>query len=887
MVKRILICLLLVTIIQGWLIAGTTGKIAGVAKDRQTGEALIGVNIIIEGTKMGAATDVDGEYYILNIPPGSYTLKASMIGYKNFSMTQVRVAPDLTTRIEFLLEGEVIAGETVTIVAERPLIQKDVTFSGTTTTAEEIQNMPVNSFSEAAMLASGFIVTGKGSADGSEEIHIRGGRANEIGYMIDGFYVKEPHGGGISADGLGSDVPSQGIQDLSIITGTFNAEYGEAMSGIVSIVTKEGAPDYGGMLRFSTDQFGVAKYDNNTNRVEGSFSGPLPLLSKYGNFFISADNLNTDTYLHESKSNVHDKNGNPITRVHHPLTFDQRERYTAKLSLRPFTNLKMVMGYNRYFEKQRLYNALFKEIPEHNGLDYQTSELFHFTMTHTLNLKTYYNLKAGWFKYSYLHELTSAFLSINKPVLVGDAFDGTSNYEFYGDYLDHVEYDTIRVTADSIYIKPDSIFVTSDDDFWQNYTTRELSFMGDLTSQIHKNHLVKLGFEYKSYRVQEDRLVNINYNGPGKSDEETHFNFKPVKFSAYLQDKMEFKQFIINAGVRLDYLDPKASYLASFTKPDPKDMIEAKPKYRLSPRIGFGHPLTDKIRLHFAYGHFYQFPEFNLLYRRTNMNDPAGLLNTATGYRPRIGNPNLKPQTTIAYEFGTEMALSDDIVADLTIFYKDIHDYISTRFFDVNPKPYVAIVNLDYAHSRGIEFSLKKRFSNHYSATINYTYSRAEGNADDWDTHFMEYQNASVTGQIPPKKTVTLEWDQPHTFNAQLDIRWPNNWGVNILASLGNGLPYTPTDARGKHIGEVNSARMPWTGTVDMRLNKDFHFYGFKQRFFANVWNLFDKKNVLNVFTSSGKPDYSTNPNASEEAMHNPDWYGPPRTVEFGMQIDF
>ena len=170
---------------------------------------------------------------------------------------------------------------------------------------------------------------------------------------------------------------------------------------------------------------------------------------------------------------------------------------------------------------------------------------------------------------------------------------------------------------------------------------------------------------------------------------------------------------------------------------------------------------------------------------------------------------------------------------------------------------------------------------------MNYTYSRAEGNADDWMSHFNEYQNASVTGQIPPKRTVTLEWDQPHTFNFQFDVRWVNNWGINLIGTFGSGLPYTPTDARGKNVGEVNSARKPWTGTVDMRINKDFDFLNFKERFFVNIWNVFDKKNVYQVYTDSGKPDYSTNPNTSEENQDNPHWYGPPRQIEFGLQLSF
>jgi outer membrane receptor protein involved in Fe transport len=874
MIKKLLAFTILFSLVS-FVSAGTVGKISGLVTDKETGEPLPGVNILIENTNLGGATDMDGEYFVINIPPGVYSVTTSMVGYKPMTVTDVRIIPDRTTTVNFTITSEALTGETITVVAERPLIQRDATFSGSVTSADEIENMPVTSISEVMSTNAGFIVQGytvdnDGSNSGTESIHVRGGRSNEVVFMVDGFYVKDSHLGG-----LGTDVPSESVQDLSIITGTFNAEYGEAMSGVVNIITKEGSPEYHGAIRMSSDQFGVSEYDNNTTRGEFNVSGPIPLMKNIANFYFSGDYLDTDTYLHEFVSHVHDAQGNPITRIHNPLTYQKRQRYAGKLVYKPFKNVKTVIGYNKLDQEERLYNDLFKEIPDHNGINYENSDLYNLTISHTLSATTFYNLKASYFDHSYEHKLKDNLDEIVRPVLVGDAFGGTSNYEFYGTYF--YGFDN----------NGDSVWVTSDDDFYQDYNTKELAFMGDISSQIQKHHLVKMGFEYKTYQVEEYRLDLINDDGIGKPDEITHYKFEPIKLSAYVQDKMEFEQFIINAGLRFDYLDPKSEYLPDFTNPDVTTLKKTETKYRFSPRIGFGHPLTEKIRLHFAYGHFYQFPDFNFLYRRMNQYDPNGLIDVTEGYRPRIGNPNLKPQTTIAYEFGTEMALTNEVVADVTVFYKDIYDYISTKFYDVDPRPYVAIENLDYANSKGIEFSIKKRFSDHYSFSVNYTYSRAEGNADDWDTHFIEYQNASVTGQIPPKRTVTLEWDQPHTVNFMFDLRWADSWGVNLLGTFGSGLPYTPTDARGKNIGEVNSARKPWTGTVDMRLNKDFNFMGLRERLFMNVWNLFDKKNVYQVYSNSGKPDYSTNPNASEEAQNNPHWYGPPRQIELGLQLSF
>jgi len=858
-VMFLLVCL------SGFLLAGTTGKIAGVAVDKETGEPLAGLNVIIEGTLKGASTDLDGDYFIINIAPGKYTVTASMIGYKTVVITNVQIGADITTKVHFEMEPEILEAETITITAEKPLIQRDETFSQSITTAEQIATMPVNSANEVLGYSGGLVVFGQGShdTDEPEAIHVRGGRSNELLYMIDGFYVRDPLLGGQA-----SDLPENAIQDLSFITGTFNAEYGEAMSGVVNMVSKEGSNRLHGSARVSSDGFGIEEYDNGTIRTAASLHGPLPYLKNVASFFIGMDYLDTKTYLHEATSNVEDIDGNPIQRNHKFTTMDRRERYTGNIVINPLRNVKIMLGYTGLNQKQRFYDHLFKEIPDHIGFDYNKSHLFRLAFTHSVSEKTFYTLKAAYFDYNYQHKLHDDLDNIIVPILSPDAFDGTSNYEFYGGYWSQDE-------------SGDSIWVISDDNLFRDYTTKEYSILGDITSQIHKNHLIKVGFEYKEYFIKEDYIPFVNEPEYG----ETHYEEEPFKASLFAQDKMEFDDFVVNAGLRFDYLDPKSEYSPDMNEPTKRVPTEAK--YHLSPRIGFGFPVSETIKMHFAYGQFFQFPDFNFLYSRFNYLDPAGVVNPLIGFIPRFGNPDLKPQTTIAYEFGSNFIFSQDVVGYLTMFYKDIYDYIALSYIRANPKDYQMFSNLDYANSKGIEIGISKRFSSHYSFSINYTYSQATGNADKWTTHETELVNSQITQQIPPKKTVTLEWDQPHRLNFQFDLRWVDNWGINILGTFGSGLPYTPTDARGKHLGEVNSARKPWIGSVNVRINKDFHFFGFKQILYADVWNLFDKRNVLQVFTSTGKPDESANPNSSGEDQHRPHWIGPPRQIELGMQVVF
>ncbi|MBN2410165.1 TonB-dependent receptor [candidate division KSB1 bacterium] len=216
--------------------SGSTGKIAGTVSDARTGEGLPGANIIVEGTMIGAASNLEGEYTILNVPPGVYTVIARMIGFKEYRVQNVKVSIDLTSQIHFKMEETVLeAGEEITIIAERPMVVKDLTASTAVVGADEIQSLPVTEVSDAIELQAGLV---KDSGGG---LHIRGGRSGEISYWIDGIPVTDVYDGGSVVE-----VNKNMVQELQVVSGAFNAEYGQAMSGIVNIATKDGSNQFGG-----------------------------------------------------------------------------------------------------------------------------------------------------------------------------------------------------------------------------------------------------------------------------------------------------------------------------------------------------------------------------------------------------------------------------------------------------------------------------------------------------------------------------------------------------------------------------------------------------------------------------------------------------------------
>jgi len=339
---------------------------------------------------------------------------------------------------------------------------------------------------------------------------------------------------------------------------------------------------------------------------------------------------------------------------------------------------------------------------------------------------------------------------------------------------------------------------------------------------------------------------------------------------------------------------------------------KASVKSQWSPRIGIGYPVTENTAFHFSYGHFFKYPDFEYMYDYTNSNGiggegvPGGLSNISSQnlfsmfgnsmypfpfnlgdwYIPPVGSPNIKPERAIQYEFGLRTMLNPEYLMTLTLFYNDRHDYISANIYDADPTEYAIFENMDYANSKGFELGLRKLFSQNFSWEVFYSFSRSEGNTANETSNWYAAYLSSVYGTHPVHRTVTMAWDQPHTLNIRFDYQHPKGFGVNVLGNMGSGLPYTPTDARGRNIDDENSGRMPFTSTFDAKAYYDIIIRNLANvRFYADITNLFDQNNILNVFNSTGMPDESLNPNYSEMYKFRPYYYSAPRHIELGISV--
>lgn len=858
------------------LFSGTTGKLAGRAIDASTGEPMMGVNIVVEGSDMGAATDSEGYYSILNIPPGKYTVKATMIGYKTIIKKEVQIMVDLTTNIDFEMEESTIEGEEIVVTAKTPIVKKDVTSTSFRVGSDEVEDLQAVELNEVVSLQAGVI-------DG----HFRGGRSGEVQYIVDGVQMNSAYSGDIPFQ-----VESDLVEEVEVISGTFNAEYGQAMSGIVNIVTKEGKDYFTGKVT----AYGGDYYSNNDdlylnankvnplsiNNTQFSLQGPIPLVNNLTFSIIGRSNQDRGwlygrrLFMPRDSSNFSEA-GNYIESTgdseNVAMNYDNKKTLQGKLTYRLFQNDKLSMSFFYQDDDFSYYDHLFKFNPEGNyeykRYSYQNSLQYN----HQFSPKTYitFNLSRAYTKFEQYAEK-------NK-----------SNESYYP-----IEY-LIGTGATG--------FSTGGMRMWHHYR-KNYTYIGkvDLTSQVNKTNKIKTGFKYKRNKLwlheyqlyfDDDNNLQMPSQASWYNNEYTHY---PVQISAYIQDKLEIEDMIVNAGVRYDYFYPDGKVPAQFYDTENAEKLDAESTWKISPRLGIAYPITDQGVIHFSYGHFFQVPSYQYLY--INPDFEVSLVQLQGDQPPQgryniMGNAELKPEKTISYELGLKQALSNLFSVDLTVYNKDIRDLVGleTRN-DIYGGKYWRYINRDYANVKGITVALdKKAQPGGISFTIDYTYQKATGNASNPEDEWINNQ------QDPPIQSVRrrrpLNWDRRHSLNVSSSTR-QRGYLITLIARYGSGKPYTRSSARYEN-RIVNGERMPYKFTVDLKISKDFNLGNYTISPYLKVYNLTDSQNPHTVYSSSGRADYNYDMNfqtytgikTEEEFYTRPDFYDAPRKILVGCSVAF
>ncbi len=1005
--------LLLVVLCASMLSAvGTTGKIRGKVTDKQTGEGLIGASVLIEGTSLGASTDVNGEYIILNVQPGTYRLRASYLGYQNVTITNVDVNIDLTTEMNFQLSSEAVSLQAVQIVAEAPLVSKSATNTIVQIKSDEIENIPVRGVQNLVALSGGIVNQGG-------NLYVRGGRAGEVAFYVDGVLVNNPMNRQNSLT-----VINNAVEEVSTQIGGMTAEYGNALSGVVNTSTKIGSQAYTFGVEAISDGFlsGEQKYLNTysygLNEYIVTAGGPVIPGNQKIRFFLAGSRT-----FNRSDPSFQDN-------VKFPISFDTLQIRGADIRL---SNVDTDSG--RTFgaadgstgRRQQIAALL-------NNLDLKGGRNFGGLSNDSwsLNGNVYFDLTDFNIKVGGSYNFGTSFTNLGKGLALARVADGSyrpgrtettdqSGYVKFTQVLDQSTYYTINANYFSYFQEQGDHILFSDYEEYGNYKnpnnsnlvgpSRELpaysvygftvqspgfmsqktynkvsrtSFSGrfDFVRQVTKTWELKVGGEAQRYTLRTYNMpgfnlalaryqnpaftdwrlynaVNVNFYGydiygnefdGGSFTDKTGFKVDlpnegprhPITAGAYVQNKIEMPDLILNLGIRFDYIDPgtkiyKNSNLIGLTAIDgipivaDTSMIAQEVTMQVSPRIGFSFPVTDQTVFHAEYGKFIAQGALNDLY---DSRTAAGRFLNG-GLARQFPNPNMRPERTTDYQIGFRQQVGDVSAFDLSFFYKDTKDLIVIRQFVAAPGAphgsYISNANGDFGTVRGLTFRFDVRRTNRIALSANYTLQSANATGSTSGSHFdIAWQDVSGPGGTPyfPVIASPTDFDRAHFGNINLDYRFSQNdgpvlfdtkilerAGANFLFNFTSGRRYTKQQISSA-FGEfdinapfpyenLNSSTAPWNFQLDLRLNKEFTLVsGVDADVYLWIVNVLNTKNITNIYDATGLPNndgfFSSSDGENYVATYGQDGkrlyeylvdpagnYGTPRVMRLGVRLNF
>ncbi|MEW6508017.1 MAG: TonB-dependent receptor [Bacteroidota bacterium] len=962
--RRIFYFLLLLAICPVLLNAGTKGRIKGKVVDLQTGEALIGANVIVLGTTTGAATDANGEFLLQNLDPGVYTIRASYLGFQSITISNVRVNADLTAYIDFELPSEDIQVGTVEIVAQRPLIQKDNTNAVRITTTEEIDKLPIRGFNNIFALTPGVSLT-------NDKFHIRGGRDDEVGYYIEGVSVRNPRGGGRAVS-----IAQDALEEIQVQVGGYSAEFGGANSGIVRTTLKSGGPQFKASFEYITDNVAFQSRESafeGKKRLgtyywgyhESSLSIGGPLFTQSVKYFF---NFNSNFQLSPSHQEQPAVNLGLVWNEKTPAP--QRDTVNfifnngaQRKAARQYYTLTGTMNFDFKPILFRLSGSYFIDDNDANAtgpyhilndrpFTYQNRNgSFSLRMTHVLSPKMFYELSAGYVLSNYEQQdkfLKDDFWAYGDSVAnaaVGFVWT-RSPQDIKRNYRGRFASPRPLSVYDWEFHRTGRVNFT-----YQKSDTRSLTFSGALNWTPDRVHSIKIGGEYitwtfRSYlpatnlttQLQLASTLFTNLNNPqgrteeqirtqvlrnagttafgydlfGKeidgADDKFHAPKKPVFAAAYIQDKIEFEDIILNLGLRYDYFDIDNLKMIDPTRPDlsivkaDNTLIESGwekvPAFSaVSPRIGISFPVTERTVFHAQYGKFVQQPNLNESY--VGYDYLAYQLTTGFFFANMRGL-DLRPTRTTNYELGFTQQIADFLSFDITAYYKDIKDLVQMvpQSVDIASgfQNYYVRDNVDFATTKGIEFSVTMRRYQRLAINGNMTLQDARGTGSYPDANRGIVGAPVIAGQpFTPKNISPLEFDRPLIANLNLDYRFGDNdgpailsnFGVNLLLTYQSGRPFTRGTGNPASVGisqqgsgdarfrtpvePLGSSSMPAVFNVDVRVDKSFTIYDrLRANVYVSVLNLLNTKNVQNVYLTTGTATdnaYLSNPTTYQEQL--------------------
>lgn len=881
------------------------GTIQGEVTNFETGEPLSGANVMIKGTKFATSTDENGTFLIRFIPTGTYAVEVSLIGYIKVQQTDVEVKQGEAISLSFQLRPtEVLLKEKIEVVGKRPLMDINVPATRREISKEDIEKVMVHRLAEILSMQAGIV-------EQDQKLHIRGARAYENLYLIEGISMEDP----FSTRGLGMNLSPSAIEELSVITGGIEAEYGQVTSGVIDVKIREGEDKFHGYLTYKRDHFGwSAPYSFNTDILDLSLSGPL---CKNLYFF-----LNTQSYLSDTHLPSCDKLYSSTFRgASFAPRQDNRFSLVGKVNLKPDPLRNLSFSFGKSVEIDQDKSVLRTRIrpPTYSygyALEYKNILDDYNTFTHESNFQVLSWEQKVSLNTSYQLRISRFFSNLHSDV------NGKhwSEYTMPDDYLPL----DISISPDSNYYivtAGDGFYDWGDGDTWYDHFIESFSFRGDFSHVFSRYYRIKTGLYHQYQTIQ---LLDIYKPWLGKTALGLNYDLYrafPTDGAFFWQNNLNFGDAWLNLGFRYEYWFPgkyvegavddtnltseevrKEFYEDSF------DFFGSRAKGILSPRVGFSTSVSENVRFFFDYSQLSKKPNPQYVYAKL-------FTGTESTYQ-LFGNPNLNPERVITYEVGVKFLITPRDALRVVGYYRSIYDAITAVGVVPEEKgenPYLMYFNLDFGLCRGIELQYLKEVGKKLSLGVEVSFSRASGERS---------LPSDVLKGIPGRAYQTLyqeyhlDWDKPwrlsFNFNYNEDekkkilgIGLPPDWELNLRGWAQAGKRYTPfeavvegTDTTFVQSGEFNEKLGKYLSSVDLNLQKHFHFGSFDYTVFCEITNLFDTKNptVINPLTGDAYQEGDIIPYAADNLLlpefgsqlpfwKDPARYSPPRNIRLGMSL--
>lgn len=833
---------------------GIAGKIQGIVKDEDTGQPIPYADVVILNTDLGAATDENGNFYILNVLRGKYTIEASCIGYQSKRIENVIVEIDQTARLKISLKPTTIEMVPVVVTSEMPDVKKDMVGSVYVVKKEAITYLPVD-------YTTNLVNFQPSVANFDTAIHVRGGRATEVQYMIDNVSITDPQTGELAIH-TAKDI----LDELIFLPGGFSAEYGRAMSGLINLITVYPSDQLQFKVFTKTEKIMPRYYDFGYENYQSSIHLPI---SKKAKGYISFDLMHTDDW-------------NPRLFI---LPHKQRDDYAlyGKWLFNLSSKFKLTMSGAKSRSQFDCYTTQWKFHLDHYRSDKREGNLQTFNITYLPSAKSLISIVAN-------RLFTSKIYGVREERRTGFFKDFV-----FKDYQSLVwpsysNKNPFGITFPYFYCAGD----------YPQFEEKKSEIKKGLLStdlQIHTYHEFKAGLELSDLDLYN--LTSFVNDSLHKVVDEYHF--RPKEVAAYVQDDIDYKGLFAKLGIRYDYFSNGI------------DTIDAK--MNISPRFGFSFLVTDKFLFRTNVGKYTQPPLYEQMFTGLSLSPiPTYLVQV-----PLIGNPDLKPEKTISYEIGMQGKIRENLSVTVNVYNKDVSDLIGTRFVSALPINYVTYLNVEYANIKGIETSLDFQ-SSAFVTNISYALSYAKGTSSYAEEVYWRYYrvNPDANFQIPATD-YWLNFDQRHRLFVQGIINGPSASKFYLLGSFESGFPYEIPDTT-KKSQKRNYLRLPFKKQIDGVVAKSFHLGKFSLVVNIEIVNLFDERYQIapllkvyrdeeihywdfNDYISIGNSYYHPAADMNHDGLIVPyewysafkainnetqDWvnaYGPPRRVRIGVSV--